>query len=207
MTMHAGGAPWLAVVVWLIMAGAASAQHPPRLTDAFDGPALAALEREVQAAAAVGLPTEPLVLKALEGWSKGAADAPILNAVRALRHRLAAADSALDHRWDEDVLAAAAAALYLGVDRHTLTTLHRRTHPEALGMAYVVVGDLVRRGVPVAQAARAVVSLGAAGADAEAFSEFRRKVYDDIKTGARPDRATDVRLRGALSRLPGGGPP
>jgi hypothetical protein len=72
-------------------------------------------------------------------------------------------------------------------------------------MALVVIGDLIRRGVPVQTATHAVLTLGEAGVDARTFGDFRRHVDDDIRAGLAPERAAEVRLRGVLGRG-GGGP-
>jgi hypothetical protein len=143
------------------------------------------------------------VLKALEGRSKGASDEQILHAVVGLRERLEVAAAVLGNRRGEDVLLAAAGALHAGVSHSALETMAARTREDALDMALVVIGDLIRRGVPVPTATHAVLSLGQAGVDARTFGEFRRRVDDDIRAGLTPARATEVRLRGVLTR--GGG--
>jgi hypothetical protein len=179
-----------------------------QLAKAFHGGLLDALLAEIRTADSTGLPTRPLALKALEGRSKGADDARILEAVGALRERLAVAADVLGPDRPEDVLVAAAGALYVGVGPGTLGEMSESTRGNALGMALVVVGDLVRRGVAVTVASRAVLTLGAAGATPETLSEFRRRVDEDIGTGLTPERATEVRMRGILSRIggPGGDP-
>jgi hypothetical protein len=166
---------------------------------------LIALRVQIDSARAAELPTQPLVLKALEGVSKNAAHGQIVAAVRALRERLRIAASMYGTDRDEQVLEAAAAALYAGIDETTLRELARSTRPEALGMALVVLSDLVLRGVPVSSARRAVLSLSAAGADARALSDYRRNVDEDIRTGLSPVRAAEVRLRGMLVRAGGPG--
>jgi hypothetical protein len=79
-------------------------------------------------------------------------------------------------------------------------TMAAGTRAEALDMALVVIGDLIRRGVPVETATHAVLSLGEAGVDARTFGDFRRSVDDDIRAGLAPARAAEVRLRGVLGR-------
>lgn len=185
--------------------GPAAGQSADGLGAEFTGETLAALEAEIRAAEGEGLPPRPLVLKALEGRSKGAGDDQILAAVAALRGRLVRAAAILGAR-DEDVLVAASAALYVGVDDSTLRQLTASTREDALGMAFVVVGDLIRRGVPPPDASQAVVSLAAAGARAQTFDEFRRQVNADIATGLAPAQATEVRMRGVLMTMGGPGP-
>lgn len=187
-----------------LLAGTAAGQTADRLEMEFSGPTLAALQAELRAAESAHLPSRPLVLKALEGRSKGAPDARIVDAVAGLRVRLQRAADALGAR-DEDVLVAAAGALYVGVDETMLRKLTASTREDALGMAFVVVGDLVRRGVPVSEASQAVTSLASAGARAEALDAFRRQVNADIATGLAPSRAAEVRMRGLLITLGGPG--
>lgn len=200
-----GSAAPIALLLAGLLVRPAVGQADDRLDAEFSGETLAALQTELRAAEAAGLPSQPLVLKALEGRSKGAADPRIIGAVAALRDRLARATAILGPR-DEDVLVAAAAALYVGVDESMVRELSTSTRQGALGMAFVVVGDLVRRGVPVTDASRAVISLGAAGAPAETLDAFRRQVNADIATGLAPARATEVRMQGVLMTIdPGPG--
>jgi hypothetical protein len=160
----------------------------------------AALNAELRRSADTGLPRRPLILKALEGRSKGATDDQILHAVTALRERIELAAAIFGTERGEDVLVAAAGALHAGVTRKSLETMAAGTRAEALDMALVVIGDLIRRGVPVETATHAVLSLGEAGVDARTFGDFRRSVDDDIRAGLAPARAAEVRLRGVLGR-------
>lgn len=194
----------LLCAVALVSAPAAAQQvtWPPGLRSDV----LAALNGELRAAEAARLPPRPLVLKALEGRSKGASDDQILEAVIALRERLEVAAAIFGIERGEDVLVAAAGALHAGVSHSALETMAAGTREDALDMALVVVGDLIRRGVPVATAMHAVLSLGEAGVDARTFGEFRRSVDDDIRAGLAPARAAEVRLRGVLARGGPGGP-
>jgi hypothetical protein len=186
-------------LVWLIVvrAQAQQVQLPPDLPEAT----AVVLRAQIDSAREAGLPTQPLVLKALEGLSKAATHDQILAAVKALRERLRIAASVFGTDQSEQVLEAAAAAVYAGIDVATLREMALGTRPDAIGMALVVLGDLVRRGVPESDAKHAVISLGAAGADARALSDFRRSVDDDIRTGLAPGRAAELRLRGVLARV------
>lgn len=199
----------LTLLTLLLLAGLtpdpAAGQAVEGLAAEFAGETLAALEAELRAAEEAGLPARPLVLKALEGRSKGAANGQILAAVSGLRARLGRSAAILGAR-DEAALVAASAALYVGVEESTLRELAANTREGALGMAFVVVGDLIRRGVPPPDASQAVVSLAAAGARAETFDEFRRQVNADIATGLAPAQAAEVRMRGVLMNMDGPGP-
>lgn len=184
---------------------AAAQEYGERLDRAFSGETRLALEREVRAAEEAGIPSRPLVLKALEGHSKGADDARVLAAVAGLRDRLGHAAAIVGGDASEDLLVATAGALFTGVDPGVLGDVRDRTRPDVLAAAYVVLADLVRRGVPPLRAGRAILSLGEAGIDAAAFDDFRRQVDADIRTGLAPERAAEIRVRGVLTRLGRGG--
>lgn len=178
----------------------------PRLVRAFaDGGTLLALWHEIAEAREAGLPVEPLVQKALEGWSKGAPDSLVVGAVQSLRHRLATASDILGAGTTEAELVAAGGALYLGVERDDLARLVAGTTREARPMALVVLGDLVKRGVDIVLASEVLLSLGKVGADAAALEGFRNQVELDIRTGVAPGRAAEVRSRGIVVSLRGGG--
>jgi hypothetical protein len=187
------------------LASAAAGQEPTLPGD-LPAETIAALRTELARAREAGLPTRPLVLKALEGRSKGATDDQIVHAVEGLRERLVTAGEALGTGRREDVLVAAAGALYVGADTGTLRAMAHAADGDALAMALVVLGDLVRRGVPVEAAGTAVLSLAEAAASADVLREFRRSVDDDIRTGLAPTRATEVRLQGTLLKVRGRGP-
>lgn len=192
-------------------ASGTAAQEGPdeRLSRVFvDGVTLHALWEIISDADDLGLPIEPLVQKALEGHSKGAADAQVVDAVRSLRARLSTAAEILGGTADETELLPAAGALYLGVEPDDLARVVAGTPSETLTMALVVLGDLVKRGVDVAIANEVLLSLGEAGADAVTLEDFRTQVELDIRTGVTPSHAAEIRSRGivlSLRRDPGGG--
>lgn len=195
----------LAIVAALVSGVGPSAAQELALPTDLDAKTAAALQTEIQDAADAALPTRPLLLKVLEGRSKGATDEQILGAVRSLRERLGTAAELLGRERGDDVLVAAAGALYAGADRDLLHAMAEKTHTDALGMALVVLGDLIRRGVPTGTAGDAILSLGAAGANARDLRDFRESINGDIREGLAPTRATEVRLRGALMKVGGVG--
>lgn len=186
----------LALAMLLAVAGAAAGQDP-RLAP-LDDAARAAVMAQVDSARADGLPTEPLVQKALEGLSKGARGDRIAAAVRGLRLRLGVAADALGRSTDAAALVAGAAALYAGAEPGTLTELAGTRHDASLAMALVVLADLVERGVPANDASSAIVSLARAGVDAAGLAAFRTRVEHDIDAGAEPAASTALRVRGLL---------
>jgi hypothetical protein len=146
----------------------------------------------VDSARGVGLPTEPLVQRALEGVTKGAPGARIVTAVRRLAADLDAARAALGAAASPPELEAGVAALRAGASPAVLAQL-REVRRLPLTMALAVVADLVASGVPADSAAAAVLTLAPSARDAD-LVEFRRAVERDIALGASPAAATSVRL-------------
>ncbi len=171
----------------LVGAPAAAQQVDPRLErlDAATRPVVAAL---IDSARTASLPTEPLVQRALEGATKGAAGDVIVAAVRRLAGDLERARDALGPTASPAELGAGAAALRAGASQATLAELrHARRKPLIVPLA--VLADLVASGVPVDSAAAAVLSLAGRARDAD-LVEFRRAVERDIALGAPPAAAT-----------------
>jgi len=146
----------------------------------------------VDSARAVGLPSEPLIHRALEGAMKNAAGERIVAAVRRLAGDLGTARDALGSNPTPAELEAGVAALRAGATPATLTRLRDLRKPPVT-MALAVLADLVASGVPADSAAAAVLVLARTARDAD-LVEFRRAVERDIALGAPPDAATSVRL-------------
>ena len=172
------------------------AVQDPRL-ERLDPDTRASVTAIVDSAHGAGLPTEPLVQRALEGATKGAAGARIVTAVRRLAGDLGTARSALGARAATSELEAGVAALRAGASTQVLANL-RTARRGPLTMALSVLADLVASGVPADSAAAAVLALAPKARDAD-LVEFRRAVERDIALGAPPGAATSVRLNaGAL---------
>ena len=179
----------------LLLAVQAPAQDP-RL-ERLDPETRAAVSAVVDSARGVGLPIEPLIQRALEGATKGAAGARIVAAVRRLTGDLGAVRAALGAKATTPELEAGAAALRAGATPQLLAELREVRRPP-LTMALAVLADLVASGVPVDSAATAVLALAPNARDAD-LVEFRRAVERDIALGAPPTAATSIRLNaGAL---------
>jgi hypothetical protein len=156
------------------------------------------------------LPSYALLDKAAEGALKGADDARILAAVRALAQRVRSARALLDAEATDDELLAAAGALYAGVPSSTISRLAathraRRTSTESLTVPLGVVGELATARVPADVALKAVDQLLSRGAADTDFRQFRATVDRSIRDGRTPrDATTDGvqrTLRG-LDRVP-----
>jgi hypothetical protein len=164
-----------------------------RLAGRVDDATRTVLAGIIDSARAAGLPTAPLVNKALEGASKGADGTRIIAAVRGLALGLTRARQSLGASSTEDELVAGAAALRAGVAATFLERL-RAEHRGRMTMPLAVMADLVARGVPADTAARAVVALARAGAREEELVAFRQSVERDIALGAPAGASASVRV-------------
>lgn len=151
----------------------------------------------VDSARGVGLPSEPLIHRALEGAMKNAAGERIVAAVRRLAVDLGTARDALGSKATTPELEAGVAALRAGATPAVLTRIRDVRRPPVT-MALAVLADLVASGVPADSAAAAVLVLAPTARDAE-LAEFRRAVERDIALGAPPAAATSVRSAAATS--------
>ena len=197
----------LAALLLVIQAGGAA--QDPRL-ERLDPETRSAVVSVLDSARAVGLPSEPLIQRALEGATKGAAGPRIVGAVRRLAADLGTARTALGARTSAPELEAGVAALRAGAAPAVLARLRDARRPP-LTMALAVLADLVTSGVPVDSAATIVLALAPNARDAE-LVEFRRAVERDISLGAPPGAAASVRalntgIRMGTSDLGTGAPP
>lgn len=164
----------------------------------------------VDSARSAGLPTDPLVNRALEGAAKGAEGERIVAAVRALTARLGEARAALGSSAGEAELVAGAAALRAGAAPAFLARLRREAPREPLVVPLAVMADLVARGVPADTAAESVIALMQEGVRDAYLVAFRQSVERDIALGAPAGGAADARASGFAANLgiPGrSGPP
>ena len=188
----------LTLAVGALFAAPIAAQAgDPRLGRLDPGvrPVIAAL---VDSARVAGLPTEPLIQRALEGTSKRAAGDRVVAAVRRLARDLGAARSALGSAATAPEIDAGAAALYAGARPAHLTALRTRRPHLSLVVPLGVLADLVATGVPADTAAAAVLALAATTADDD-YLAFRRNVERDIALGAPPAAAAAVRSTAATA--------
>jgi hypothetical protein len=142
-----------------------------------------AVERLMDSARAGGLPTEPLVRKALEGASKGADSARIVSAVATLARYLGEARQALGPGADEATLVAGAAALRAGAQPARLRALDSLRRREQLAVPLSVLADLLTSGVEPERAWTTVREMASQGAPDADFLELRERLTG---TGAGP---------------------
>jgi hypothetical protein len=194
---HAGAALSLALAL-VGAAGSARAQDA-RLGTQLDEGTRVLVQAVVDSARAAGLPTEPLVDKALEGARKRADGARITRAVTALATRLRMSRSSLGAGATESDLVAGAAALQAGVAADVLHQLRAARPSGALAVPLVVLSDLVTRGVPADTAAAVVLLVARGGLGDDAFLTLQREVQRDVMGGAPPASSAALRTRGVLA--------
>lgn len=184
--MRPGGIA-LVAALGLVAAPVAAAEGQmvadPRIALRLEGRTRDLVAEQVELARREGLPVEPLVDKALEGMSKGAATARIVSAVRSLRVELRTAREALGPQSTPGELVAGASALRAGIPVAELTRLRKMRSRKPVTIALTVVSELVTRGVPGDTAAASVAVLAQAGLADEEILAFRRGVEQEMELG------------------------
>lgn len=151
----------------------------------------------LDSARAQGLPTEPLVQKALEGESKGAPSPRIVAAVEALLTGLGQARLSLGERASDDELVAGALWLRAGGAAGELARLRAGAPSRSLAVPLVVSADLVARGWPIREAFADVERLLEAGVTDRDFLSLRSQVDRAVMNG---ESVSDA-VRREVSRL------
>ena len=160
----------------LLLAPAVAAAQDSRLAERLDHATAASVQQVVDSARREGLPTEPLVQKALEGSTLGASDERIVAAVEALRGQLGRAREALGGKASEAELTTAAGALRAGLPPTALRRLQSLRSGRPLVVPIAVLTDLVAEGVPAEQATQSVLDLAREGRPDDEFVALRRQV-------------------------------
>jgi hypothetical protein len=199
-------------IVLAALARAAAAQGTAASTTAglserLDARTAATVQAIVDSAAANGIPTNPLVAKALEGAAKHASGERIAQAVRSLAGDLAVVSGVLGRDSDEGTLSAAVGALRAGTSPADLRALHAARPGAALAWPLTILANLVSLGVPADTAAGIVLELARAGAADAAYTAFERQVRHDISAGVPPGAAAVARAPADAGRgaTPGAG--
>lgn len=194
------------VALGLVLASAsvapASAQGTAVLPIA-DAKARRAVEREIASAEAKGLPTQPLVAKAMEGVAKQATGERIRVAVAEQAKRLEQARILLAPSPSVAELTSGADALAVGVPGPMLKQI-RAAWPatQSVVMPLDVLTELVARNVPAKHALEQITQLMLRGATPSQIASIGASVQSDVAAGLAPDAALEVRARGVMSLLP-----
>jgi hypothetical protein len=165
----------LAVAALLLAGPARLAGQDRRVVDRLDPITAGEVQRLVDSARAGGLPTEPLVQKALEGNTLGASGDRIRAAVAALYGQLSRARAALGNQANNAEVTAAAAAIRAGVPADTLQRLRSLRSGRSLVVPISVLADLVAEGTPPDRAYRSVFDLARDGRSDDDFLALRRR--------------------------------
>jgi hypothetical protein len=167
----------------LLALPAAAAAQDPRLIERLDTATATSVQQVVDSARSAGLPTEPLVQKALEGGTLGASGARIVAAVEALHGQLGRARDALGRNASGAELTVAAGALRAGLSPVALRRLQSLRSGQPLVVPIAVLTDLVAEGVPAEQATRSVLDLARDGRPDDEFVALRRQVQIQRRGG------------------------
>lgn len=182
----------------IVLAGALVHQEPdPRLQARLDSATGRAVAEVLDSARAAGLPTEPLVQKALEGRAKGAPSARIVAAVNGLWRGLGAARVALGDRAGSDELQAGALWLRAGGDTGSLARFRRAGGARGLVVALAVSTELLVRGWSAGEATGEVERLLIARVSDDGFLSLRSAVEAAVRNGA----AIGIAARSEAARL------
>jgi len=180
----------LGVAALLLLPLVASAERiDPRLSARLNTSTARAVQSEIDRAHMEGLPTEPLVMKALEGAAKGASGRKIATVVH--RHAMALGDAsrALGPATTEAELVAGAGAILCGAPTDSLRSLRAARGDSSVVIPLVVISDLLARRVPPREAAEIVVGAWRAGASATDLLRLREGIHRDIQEGMEPSAA------------------
>ena len=192
----------LLVSLATLAAGSAARAQAARLDASADLGLRRAVERELVAARATGLPEGLLIAKANEGIAKRATPKRITDAVAALGKRLQVARDQLAPNPSEDEIAAGADALYVGVPAPMLKKMRAAWPNRSLALPLGVLTELVAKGLPANRAAQVVTDLMARGASNVQLYALAQSVQGDVAAGWAPEAALDLRARGVMSLLP-----
>ena len=186
----------LSISTLVLAAPLVATAQEPRLVGRLSDAVRPQVDNVLDSARAAGLPTEPIVDRALEGAAKGASGNLIVVAVRRLWGELSTARQAFGDEASPGEITAGASALRAGAAAADLTELRTLRPGQPLTIAAATLADLVAVGVPTDTAVGAVLALAGATDDAE-YIAFRRNVERDIALGASPEASLGVRLAAA----------
>jgi hypothetical protein len=153
------------------------------------------VELIIDSARVAGVPTRPLMLKALEGSSKHADNRRIVTVVRSVFHAELDVRVALGSALNDSEWGAAVSALQAGVPLEALAKFRGEHSAKPLTRALVVLTDLIQRGVPVPEASSAIMQLWQRGAADGDFYGLWKNVEQDILSGQNPGAALQQRVR------------
>ncbi len=181
------------VAASLLLASTLSAQDGDPLSK-LDTNNRYAFDLILDSASAAGIPTRPLISKALEGIAKKVDNKKIVDVVRLLFVRLKTVHSVLGG-VDEQELYAGATLLEAGAKPAQLELFRPRQKGRTDITAFIVWTDFLQRGIPNEEASSAISKLWRDGVDDATFQSLWTNVKGDISQGLNPGTALQNRIR------------
>lgn len=190
-TLHLGTLLACALSVGAVSAAAQQAASAPM----FDARTKAEIEQIAEHAATLGLPPEPVIVKARFAALMHAPAPKIVAVARAVADRLEVAREALAPRPTPGDIKAGEDALSAGVTPSALRLVRsvRPDHPVAVPLG--LLAQLVATGVPVTRASHIVTDLMRRGADSQQLVALGNNVNADVALGERADASLDLRTQ------------
>jgi hypothetical protein len=161
------------------------------------------VELTIDSAETLGLPTRPLLLKALQGIAVHATNQQIVTEVKRKFALLRVARASLGP-VDENELDAATSVLDAGAKPEQLGEFRLRQKGRSDLSAFAIWADFIKRGVPKDEAFSAINKLWRDGADDATFQSLWKNVQADILQGLNPGTALQNRIREGPTRVPAG---
>jgi len=175
-------------------------------------PAVAAIVQQLGAAAAArGLPIDPLIQKAIEGSAKGIPADRVATAVRVVAEQLDTAAAGLRDGGlatpDTVAIAAGGFAINAGLSGRQIAELARAAARSEVAVALRVAGTLAALGVPPAETVALVNASLHAGQQPADLLELPGKVRAEMARGVTPAQAAAALARAAAAQGRAGPPP
>lgn len=186
---------WLAILLMLPAAAPQWQERDPRIWARLPAAVAGRIQLLADSAIRVRLPAEPMIQKALEGQSKGAAGDRIVTAVSALFAALGSARSALGQGTVESEIIAGAEWLRAGGTAPRLAGLRTAAPARQLAVAIAMGTDLMTRGWTEADAAAATDRFLSARATDHDFLVLRDRIEQAVRSGGSPKTAVLSEVR------------
>jgi hypothetical protein len=192
---------WLRVGTLVLLSALPAAAQDVDPLARLDQNSRFAIDLMIDSARVAGLPTAPLLSRALEGVSRKIDSRKIVDAVRKQLSYLRIARSVLGGVGEEE-LVAAAAVVEAGAKPGQLAAFRARQKGRSDVQAFVYWADLITKGVPGEDASSAISKLWQDGADDATFLNLWKSVNADILQGLNPGAALQNRIRESPGRAP-----
>ena len=195
----------LAGLLLLLPCGALAAQSAPLRDDLrLQTVRAEGLERVLRAAERDRLPLDPLLLKALEGVTKGASPARVVDVVAGMAGRMRLVRGELGAEATDETLVTGAAALQAGARPVQLRELARPGSPGETAAAFDALAYLLERGIPTIDSLEMLRALAEGGGRATDYLALQRLTEQDVRGGATPAEAAWRHTRELARRVPAG---